>query len=282
MQVRTVAQQLLFTTARITAHQGGETGVGTGFFFSIEHESRLGHATFLVTNKHVIEHPEIHSPTARMRVDLIRTVSGTTPAPAYGVASTAIWQRPTSEWFPHPDPAVDVAILPCERFIQRLNVAGRGPFFRAIDPSWVAEPAIITTLDAVEEVLFVGYPEGRFDATNLTPIARRGITATPVELDFDGLPAFLVDAAVFPGSSGSPVFLLSEVERFRRQSRTPLGLFLGLIAELTVYNAPGPPPATPGDSRIEIEMPSGLGLVFKASAVTDCIELARAAGAIGH
>ena len=39
------------------------------------------------------------------------------------------------------------------------------------------------------------------------PILRRGTTATPIALNFEGRPEFLIDAAVYPGSSGSPVFV---------------------------------------------------------------------------
>ena len=38
-------------------------------------------------------------------------------------------------------------------------------------------------------------------------IVRKGITATPIWNDFKGQEVFLVDAGVFPGSSGSPVFI---------------------------------------------------------------------------
>ena len=38
-------------------------------------------------------------------------------------------------------------------------------------------------------------------------IVRQGITATPIWNNFKGEEVFLVDAGVFPGSSGSPVFI---------------------------------------------------------------------------
>ena len=99
----------------------------------------------------------------------------------------------------------------------------------------VATPDSINNLDAVEEVLFIGYPDGLYDSVNLTPVVRRGITATPVQLDFEGQPAFLVDAAVFPGSSGSPVFATSTAWRVD-ESDNPVfthsrAMLLGVIAE---------------------------------------------------
>lgn len=64
-------------------------------------------------------------------------------------------------------------------------------------------------LSAVEEILMVGYPNGLWDSVNNYPLIRRGITASHPAVDFevDGVPTTVVDAACFPGSSGSPVIL---------------------------------------------------------------------------
>jgi hypothetical protein len=39
------------------------------------------------------------------------------------------------------------------------------------------------------------------------PILRRGVTATHPKINYLGRSEFLVDVAVYPGSSGSPIFL---------------------------------------------------------------------------
>jgi hypothetical protein len=71
----------------------------------------------------------------------------------------------------------------------------------------IAIPEQVSDLDAVEEVMFFGYPDALYNPVNLTPILRRGSTATPLQLNYGGEPEFLIDASVFPGSSGSPVFI---------------------------------------------------------------------------
>ncbi|MEE9214595.1 MAG: serine protease [Thermodesulfobacteriota bacterium] len=58
------------------------------------------------------------------------------------------------------------------------------------------------------EVIFVGYPIGFSDQLNNLPIARAGKIASHPRVDFNGKPEYLIDAQVFPGSSGSPVFTL--------------------------------------------------------------------------
>ncbi len=65
----------------------------------------------------------------------------------------------------------------------------------------------IKIIDAFEESMFIGYSSGLWDDVNLIPITSKGITATPILINFQGKNEFLIDASAFPGSSGSPVFL---------------------------------------------------------------------------
>ena len=74
----------------------------------------------------------------------------------------------------------------------------------------------------------LGCPSGLFDEVNNLPIARRGITATPLPTySYNGKAEFLVDIACFPGSSGSPIFTYpKEVPAGPQPSGTFPGFFL--------------------------------------------------------
>jgi hypothetical protein len=65
-------------------------------------------------------------------------------------------------------------------------------------------------LSAIEDVTMVGYPIGLWDKFNNLPIFRRGTTAFHPGIDFENEAKGLVDMACFPGSSGSPIFILNE------------------------------------------------------------------------
>ena len=52
----------------------------------------------------------------------------------------------------------------------------------------------------------IGYPNGLWDQKNNLPIARRGLSATPIYSNQNGKNEFLIDCACFPGSSGSPIY----------------------------------------------------------------------------
>jgi hypothetical protein len=56
----------------------------------------------------------------------------------------------------------------------------------------------------------IGYPQGIYDVANNAAVARRGISASPLRNRYEGRDEFLVDMAVFHGSSGSPVMIADE------------------------------------------------------------------------
>ena len=101
----------------------------------------------------------------------------------------------------------DVAALPLEGVLNHFQEKKEYPYYRAIPTSMFPGPDAFGHMDAIEDILFIGYPSGIYDQANNLPITRRGLTATPLYVDYDGKPMFLIDASVFPGSSGSPVFL---------------------------------------------------------------------------
>lgn len=56
----------------------------------------------------------------------------------------------------------------------------------------------------------IGYPNGLWDSVNNMPIVRRGTMATNISLNHNDKREFVIDAACFPGSSGSPVVLFNK------------------------------------------------------------------------
>jgi hypothetical protein len=131
-------------------------------------------------------------------------------------------------------------------------------------------------LDAGQRVIFIGYPENRYDQVHNLPVVRSGVTASHPKLNYNGEDQFLIDAQVFPGSSGSPVFLnMKEAQYNRGQIMLGTGLpylFVGVVSATEVKNNIVTPLPTKllGTSQEVI----GLGLVFKATALNDLIDLA--------
>ncbi len=265
MDINSSTKKLLFNTVRVdTVLEDGSEGSGTAFVVS--HTHARGSHTFIVTNRHLVD--------GVRRGGLVFTQKRH-GQPLLGQRFQLNIDDFPQAWFGHPDPAVDLAIVPMRPLEQAANAQGVELYYQPIDTRLVPDEAATRALDALEEVLFVGYPSGVWDQVNLMPILRRGTTATPMALNFEGRAEFLIDAAVYPGSSGSPVFVYLPDTLRPAQSVGKKFLFAGVVAAVffreeahQLVAAPVPPNnqgMVMGSEMID------LGLVIKSQAVVEVI-----------
>lgn len=270
MKIESISEQLFFTTCRIEAIGPSGSSVGTGFFYAVDTDAGTLH--LLVTNKHVV------SGATGLTILMSRTDGEQGGFTGHGVR-WAITEFSDSVWTGHPLAAVDVAVIPFSAVFNSMAEAGTNPFFRAVSAEISLNKTHEESLDAIEDVTFIGYPNGLYDTKNTTPIARVGTTATPIALDYQGDPSFLIDAAVFPGSSGSPVFILNRGTYADRSGNVTIGsraIFLGIIASVHIRSAIGE--LRPAAQRLvaDYQEPIGLGIVYKASAIEETIDIVLA------
>jgi hypothetical protein len=128
----------------------------------------------------------------------------------------------------------------------------------------------------MEDIIMIGYPNGIWDAKHNLPIIRRGITATHPKLSYNGKPEFLIDAACFPGSSGSPVFLANIGSYVSPDGALCAGNRIALLG--TLYAGPQHTATgevvvveVPTDTRAMAisTIPNNLGLVIHSSKLLD-------------
>jgi len=267
LEINSITKKLLFNTIRVdTVLEDGSEGSGTAFVFS--HTTGSGVHTFVVTNRHLVE---------GVRSGGLVFTQKKHGQPALGERFQININDFSHAWFLHPDPEVDLAIIPLRPLEQAARDLGAELYYHAIDSHLVPDAAALRALDAMEQVIFIGYPSGVWDQVNLMPIMRRGTTATPMELNFEGRPEFLIDAAVYPGSSGSPVFVYQPDSL--RPSQSGGGkklLFAGVVAavffrEEANHLVPVPVPANNQSMVMGSEM-IDLGLVIKSEAVLTAIK----------
>jgi len=227
MNLNDPSTQLLYTTVQLFVEYGtGGRGSGTAAIFMLPSTADPAKGIpMLITNAHVVE---------GAKRGLFRFVERDGDRPAKGKRITV--EVPADVLLLHVDREHDLCVIPLASVLHQLESAGKSVFFRSITPNLIPEHGVVEQLAAVEEITFIGYPSGMSDEHNLLPIVRRGITATPIWSDFLGKPQFLIDAGVFPGSSGSPVFILNQGS-YSSPTGITIGsrlLFVGLLTEAMV------------------------------------------------
>lgn len=190
-QLTTIEDAFNYATVQIKTASGS----GTGFFFSFD-ATPTEQIPCLITNKHVKR-----DSTEGSIVFHSQNLEGNPEGMMECVVSGDLWR-----WIDHPG-EVDLSALLLGPVLQKMDSEGFRPFWRHLTRDNMIIDELLDKLTPVSDILMVGYPIALVDDTNNFPIFRQGITATHPGVCFKGKSEFLIDAACWPGSSGSPVFL---------------------------------------------------------------------------
>lgn len=273
MEVKSLAENLLFVTVRIdTVDAHGNNGSGTGFLFT--HKNKDQEVMSIVTNKHVVDG------AVKGGITFIKREGEN---PKLGDSYRISFDDFKSIWYGHPEKDIDISVTPLFPLLEFMKEKNVEVFFKTITSEDIPTEQQISEIDALEEVVFVGYPNGIWDSKNFTPIIRKGITATPYALDFEGSKKFIIDASVFGGSSGSPLFLFNTGIYTQKTGGAVAGsrfFFLGVVAAVFFKRSVNeivsmPVPTNSKNVVVDQEM-IDLGVVYKSPTVVEAIENAMA------
>lgn len=275
MNPNTFLKQLLFSTVRIEAETSSGTSVGTGFLVS-KKISDTQEQIFLITNKHVVAPVDDKGKViGKFGKGFFTFSKSENNNPKFGQPIPVTVPNLTDAFLLHSDVSVDLAICNISDVYNKItNELKQEVFIRSIPLDMIPDKSC--EFDAIEDVVFVGYPNGLYDQENHLPIIRKGITASAFEIDFNGAKKFLVDAHVFPGSSGSPVFIK---EQNLKHGSLRLGqekyFFVGIISAVYFRDEMGTIliPPTHVSENFSVKQMIGLGVCEKSNQIIDMIEI---------
>lgn len=261
-------EQLAHSTVRIEVRlAGGMIGTGTGFFYRFA-EKENQHIPAIVTNRHVVAGATIGSFKLT-----VRTPDGN-PDRLHHVPITL--DQFEQRWIAHPDGVTDLCVMPIAPLLREAEKQNKQFFFVSLDRTLLPSNADLEDMVGLEHVIMVGYPNGIWDETNNFPLFRRGITASHPLYDWNGKPEFLIDAACFPGSSGSPV-LLFDTQGYQTKKGTFLGSsrikLLGILYAAPQYTVSGEIKIVTVPTQqmpiVQSQIPNNLGIIIKAKKLLD-------------
>ncbi len=196
--------QMPYVTARISIQNPPgsvkQSTHGTGFFYRSDftlNDGSTDSRLLLISNRHVFV-----DPTRKMTIIVNKKKED--GSPDFGNVASITFGF-ADRYYPHPDPGVDLACVDVtplrtyrvegkQLYIMNLN----NEFLTSIDYEKVAPGS---------DVLFIGYPNNFYDTRNNLPLSRKGSLSSIPSVDFEGKGELVIDAEVFEGSSGSPVFI---------------------------------------------------------------------------
>jgi hypothetical protein len=223
------SENLQFATVKIVVYKYNkkdptktDTASGTSFIFSFNIDSTK-QLPILVTNKHVINDAFSYS--------IYLTRKNEAGKPAFGKIDTLNISSLAINWIPHPDPNIDLCATPFVPILNKFSKSKFGYSFYSITDYDIPPESEVADFKGIEDIYMIGYPIGLWDFKNNLPIIRKGITATHPFFNYQNAPIFLIDAACFPGSSGSPVFIINE-GTYSTKTSSRMGrrkIFLGIL-----------------------------------------------------
>jgi Trypsin-like peptidase domain len=255
---KAAAKHLPHYTAHIVAGRNSGPNPGTAFLLDLQLcEDRV--EPVLVTCRHIVE----SCSQCSIYVSILENGKRS------GMPREIPLPSGVSEWAAHPDPAIDLAALPIRTHLEFAEKGIGLPLCRpAISQEMIADAAYLEEMDFAEEVLVIGYPNALWDAANNLPLFSKGLAATHPGMDFNGRPEFIIDAASFPGSSGSPVFSYRSVKERANDPK-----LLGVLYAGEMFPIEGKivirrkPEAEEDDVRLQI--PMNFTRVIRASKLLD-------------
>lgn len=272
----TIADQLVYSTVRLKCYNSTLLSLGTAFFIQIPFENRK--ILSLVTNKHVVTIDDQHTQFYE-KAELILTKSDSQYQPLDTEHTTINIDSLSSRCFFHPDKEIDLCFIFISDLINAKQKSGEYLYFRYIGEDFFISETAIKNLTPIEDIVMIGYPIGLIDEKNNKPVVRKGITASDVRLNYNNREEFLIDAACFCGSSGSPIFLR---KMGLGKEKIPNGVTLAIVPSYAFLGLlyAGPVQVINGEIKIktiptsnvlysEVQSTINLGYVIKANVISD-------------
>ena len=262
-----ISEMLTYSTVLINCqYADGSVGSGTGFIVNLCNKPEEKTCIpVLITNNHVVNN------SVRTVFEFCKADENGEPLDTESFSFN--YSGAGNKWILHPNKNIDLCCLPLGPALNELAKTDIKIFYIPLETDLIPTESKINELSAIEDIVMIGYPIGISDQYNHKPVIRRGITATHPKKDYQGQKHILLDMACFPGSSGSPVFIMNQ-----GSYATPSGItvgnriyLLGILFGGPQYTAQGilSFANVPNIPKPIVNIPTNLGVAIKSSEILE-------------
>ena len=129
-------------------------------------------------------------------------------------------------------------------------------------------------IEVSSDIIVASYPRGFYDNVNKFPIVKSGIISSAWGRNFNGKPMFLIDAQLFPGSSGGLVISkptnIAMIDGKLMYNKVKQFVLLGVYSGEPIQRYD---PVEIGDITVVRKSSYGLGNVWYSSLIHDIITI---------
>jgi hypothetical protein len=259
-----IPPRLLDVVVAIGAPNGDATSwIGTGFLYNrVLGDNNDGSSQvrgYLVTNRHVVEAAET-----------LQVLLNPRDSPQVRIGVPTEFDDGLPVWVAHPDPTVDIAVTGAiHGQLKQLGLVEQ------LAPLLSSQAYSVDEMEghgiAEGDTAFVlGFPMGMVEEARARPILRGGVIARIQDAYYEGSREFFVDAQVFPGNSGGPVFLPPPLFGVTDVSPPQAGGLIGVVKQTISYNDVAISPQT-GETRVVFSENSGLAVVQTVDCLNEAV-----------
>ena len=235
--------------------------IGTGFIYGVDaNDSGSDVYPFLVTNRHILEND------GTIVVKMNRTDD--LPANEYAFDIESVQHSITT----HPDSDVDVAVMPVDADVWHRDQAATFPITNDLSLS-VARAAEIGVSEG-DGVFAIGFPLALVGYEDqIFPIVKQGCIARIQDWLSGRARRILIDANIFPGNSGGPVFLRPTAMASEGTNANDTSYLIGMVSGYIPYREVAVSPQT-NQARVVFEENSGIAEIVPSDAIMETIQIA--------